>query len=173
MRVQLLASLTALVALVVTAGAGAASMPGGGTIHIFVTPGQNQGQGTILLAGAIGDYGRTTGTNKAGIGTAVLHKGTFKVDLSEISKKANNAPPTLVDKTTCSFIFTVSGPVKIMDGTGLYKGISGTATLNETFAGVGPLYKSGAKKGQCNTSNNANPIASWGSVTGTGKVTFG
>jgi len=44
--------------------------------------------------------------------------------------------------------------------------------LTETFAGYGPLYKTGAHKGQCNTSNNATPTAQWGSVTGVGTVTF-
>jgi hypothetical protein len=172
-RHQLLVLMTALVALILAVDSSAAPVPGGGTIHVFVTPGKSQGQGTILVAGAIGDYGRTTGANKDGIGTAILHKGTFKVDLASLNKKSNNAPPTLDNSKTCSYIFTVSGPVKIMDGTGLYKGINGTVTINETFAGIGPLYKSGAKKGQCNTSNSANPIAQWGSVTGSGKVTFG
>jgi hypothetical protein len=152
--------------------AAAAPTTDGGTIHLFVTPGQHQGEGTILIAGAIGDYGRTTGLNKKGIGTAVLRKGTFKVDLSIVNKRSNSAAPTLVDKATCSFIFTVSGPVKIMDGTGLYKGISGTVGITETFAGIGPLYKSGAKKGQCNTSNSANPLAQWGEVTGSGTVSY-
>ena len=60
------------------------------------------------------------------------------------------------------------------NGTGLYKGISGTLMVTETFAAYGPFYKTGAHKGQCNTSNNnATPLAQYGSVQGVGTVKFG
>ena len=54
----------------------------------------------------------------------------------------------------------------------MYKGISGTLMLTESFAAYGPFYKTGAHKGQCDTSNNATPLAEWGSVTGEGPVKF-
>jgi len=46
------------------------------------------------------------------------------------------------------------------------RGITGTPHITERFAGIGPRYASGPKKGQCNMSNNAQPIAFWGSITG-------
>jgi hypothetical protein len=159
--------------MVSVAAAVAIAAPKGGKIEIFVTPGKTQGEGTIVVAGAIGDYGTTTKRSKSGIGEAVLHSGTFQVNLAAISKKLNNANPTLFNTKTCSYVFGATAPVKILNGTGLYKGISGTLMLTETFAGYGPFYASGAHKGKCNTSNNAVPLAQWGSVTGIGTVTFG
>ena len=54
----------------------------------------------------------------------------------------------------------------------LYAGITGTIQITEKFAGIGARYTSGAKKGQCNMSNSAQPLAFYGSITGTGKVSF-
>jgi hypothetical protein len=162
----------ALAAVVSVSAAGAATMPPGGAIRIFVTPSPSGTGGTIIVAGAIGDYGHTSPVKK-GIGEAILKKGTFDVNLSILQRRLNNAPPTLENRATCSFVFAATGPVMIADGTGLYKGIKGTATITESFAGIGPRYASGPKKGQCNMSNNANPIAQWASVTGVGAISFG
>jgi hypothetical protein len=105
-------------------------------------PGNGQGNGPIVVAGAIGDYGKTT-KEKNGIGKAALHKGTFEANLAAISKKRNNAKPTVANTTTCSFVFTAIAPVKLFNGTGMYKGISGTVMLTETFAGHESFYKTG------------------------------
>ena len=75
--------------------------------------------------------------------------------------------------TTCSVVFGGAGPITLFDGTGAYAGITGTLHMTERFAGIGARYTSGAKKGQCNMSNNAAPVAFYGSITGTGKVSFG
>jgi hypothetical protein len=61
--------------------------------------------------------------------------------------------------------------VKFFNGTGLYKGISGTANITVTFGGVAPRYKSGQKKGQC-MQNYGNPQAQFGFVTGQGTIGF-
>lgn len=172
MRVAVCVLLAGVGGLLVGAGASGAGMPTGGQVRIFVVPGNGQGNGTIVVAGAIGDYGKTT-KEKNGIGKALLHKGTFEVNLSAITKKLNSAKPMIENATTCSFVFGATAPAKVFNGTGMYKGISGTLMLTETFAGYGPFYKTGAHKGQCNTSNNATPLAQWGSVTGAGAVKFG
>ena len=154
-------------------GAFGAGMPTGGTVRIFVVPGLQQGEGTVVIAGAIGDYGKTHKINKKRIiGEMVLQKGTIQVNLSAIQKKLNSTKPTINNTTTCSFVFGATAPVTLFNGTGLYKGISGTLMLTETFAGYGPFYKTGAHKGQCNTSNNATPLAQYGSVQGVGTVKF-
>src|SRR5579872_6411978 len=77
------------------AGASGAGMPIGGAVRIFVVPGQNQGQGTIVLAGAIGDYGKTTKANKQGIGEMLLKNGTIHVNLAAIEKLLNSSKPIL------------------------------------------------------------------------------
>lgn len=41
-----------------------------------------------------------------------------------------------------------------------------------TFAFVLPTFTSGAKKGQCNESNSAQPLAQYSSITGMGMVRF-
>jgi hypothetical protein len=63
------------------------------------------------------------------------------------------------------------GQVTFLNGTGLYKGVSGTANVTVTFGGVGSRYKSGPKKGQCKQ-GEPSPSASFGFVTGQGTVSF-
>jgi hypothetical protein len=60
----------------------ASKTPAGGPIQLFVTPGQNQGNGKILITGAVGDYGSSSPTESSGdkkIGVATLQKGTIKI----------------------------------------------------------------------------------------------
>lgn len=153
---------------------GAATAPTGGKIEGFLTPSGNGSGGPIVFAGAIGDYGRTHGTKPNGNSTVTLQKGDFTVNLKALDTKVNNAPPTLVNNSTCSFAFSGSGPVTIVpgSGTGKYAGISGTLKVTETFVGVGTRYKSGPKKGKCNESNNAPVLKSAGGVIITGSVSF-
>jgi hypothetical protein len=158
----------------------ATSTPTGGKVELWVTPGATQGNGTIIITGAIGDYGKTTGQhnengtpNKNGTyGTAQLQKGTFEIDLANVGKAINNASPTVNSTTTCSYVVTATASAAVSNGTGAYKGISGTVEITETFAAISPRLTSGKDKGQCNESNSANPVAQWGSVTGIGTVSF-
>jgi hypothetical protein len=163
------------------ASAAAPTPPAGGVVEVYVTPPAsfNGAVFKIVVIGAIGDYGTATSIDKDGKvdsnGNYVkirLKKGTFEVNSVALNKKTNNAPPTLVNRTTCSYGFGASGPVTLFNGTGLYTGISGTLRITQTFAAVGPPYKSGPKKGQCNMSNNAQPAAIYGSITGKGIVKF-
>ncbi len=158
--------------------AAAATTPAAGKIEIYVT-GINSARQPILIAGSIGDYGTATSETKAGKvdenGNYVhvaLKKGTFLVDATKLNNN-NNGRPLVVDKATCSYAFRVSAPITISDGTGAYKGISGTANMTVIFGGVGPYYTSGAKKGRCNQSKNATPSDQYLSITGTGTVKFG
>jgi hypothetical protein len=155
--------------------------PAGGVIEVFVTPppGFSGAVFKIVVVGAIGDYGTATTIDKDGKvdsnGNYVkirLKKGTFEVNSVVLNKKTNNAPPTLVNRSTCSFAFGGSGPVTLFNGTGLYAGISGTIRITQTFAAVGPPYKTGPKAGKCNMGENAQPIAFYGAITGKGAVKF-
>lgn len=154
----------------------AATTPVGGKIQIYVT-GIPSARQPILIAGAIGDYGTATSETKAGKVDAngnyvhiALKNGTFLVDATKLN--ASKGKLLLQNKATCSFVFRLAGPITISDGTGSYKGISGSARMTITFGGVGPFYATGAKKGQCNQSKNANPSGQYTSITGTGAVKF-
>jgi hypothetical protein len=152
--------------------------PAGGPIRVFVTPGSGAA-GTILITGAIGDYGKTITTDQNGNADSngnyarnVLKKGSFLADLTALNAAANSQQPTL-NTDTCSGFFSVRGPVTLSKGTGAYKGISGTLQVTETFAFVFPRYTGGARKGQCTMGQDAEPAAQYGSVTGSGTVSFG
>jgi hypothetical protein len=179
MHIAKLALGVALFASHLGSGAARAATPAGGTVHLFATPSMtNNGTGTIVIIGAIGDFGTFVSTNKNGTvnpnGDYVkmtLKKGTLEVDSTTLNAAANKLQPTFYP-ATCSAYLTVSDPVRLFNGTGLYKGIAGTVKITETFAAILPRYTSGAKKGQCNGSSNAQPVAQYGSITGSGTVSF-
>ncbi len=165
-------------ALFAVSAASGAGMPAGGPVSIFVTPSPDGIHGPIVITGAIGDHGQTTSIDKNGKPDAngnfvriTLKKGTFEVNATALNAKTDHAQPT-VNKTTCTFEFTGTGPVTLFNGTGLYEGISGTLRITVTFAGVGPVYGTGTHKGQCNFSNNAPLVAQYASIMGKGAVKF-
>ncbi len=146
-------------------------------MKVFATPGNGAG-GTILITGAIGDYGKTLSIDKngktdsnGGYVRITLHKGTFEINSTALNAKANKAQPAVFE-ATCSAQFFVTGRVTLFNGTRLYKGLTGTVNITETYAVIFPLYKSGKNKGQCNLSNNAQPLGQYSSITGTGRVSF-
>jgi hypothetical protein len=163
-----------------SSAAARAAAPAGGPIRVFVTPDLAPGSpnGTIVITGAIGDYGTTLNIDKNGKTDAngnyvkiILKKGAFEVDSTKLNALANKMQPTM-NAATCSASGTVVGPVTLFGGTGQYAGISGTIKITETFAFIGPTYTTGAKKGQCNMSNNSQPLAEYGAIIGTGTVKF-
>jgi hypothetical protein len=156
-----------------------AMSPAGGPIEIFVRVGEGTG-GSIVIAGAIGDYGKvlTVGANgKANPNghfvDVALRKGTFKVNKTALDNASNSAKATVESAATCSYGFSATGAITLSDGTGAYAGISGTVTTTLTFGGVGPIYASGPKKGTCNMSNSAQPLAQFATAVGRGSVKFG
>jgi hypothetical protein len=159
-------------------GSIASSTPAGGSVQIYA-PQSDSLHGTIVITGAIGDYGKTLTINSSGKAAAngnyvkiTLHKGTFEINSATFNAMAQNVQPT-VNQATCSAAATVAGPVTLFDGTGLYQGISGTVNITGTFGFIGPVFKSGKSKGQCNMSNNAQPISQYTLITGSGTVSFG
>jgi hypothetical protein len=178
-----LATITLGAAILVTQLFGGASVFGagpmtGGMVHVFVTP-SNGGANDILITGAIGDSGKSVNIDKGGkpnpngnFGRVTLKHGTFEVDLTKLQAAQNNGQPT-VNPMNCSGIFSVTEPVTFFGGTGAYKGIAGTVQITSEFGFILPKYTSGTKKGQCNESDNAEPVAQSASITGSGMVTFG
>lgn len=101
-----------------------------------------------------------------------LKKGGFEVNLTTINAAGNAVQPKITT-TTCTAYASVSAPITLFNGTGLYAGITGTVKLNETYAIIMPKYASGAKLGQCNMSDNAQPVAQYVAIMGSGTVSFG
>jgi hypothetical protein len=171
-------ALAALAMVGVLVGPAAAAAPADGPIEMWASAGNNGSQ-HVVFVGAIGDYGTAVNANKNGKpnpnGNYVrvkLQKGTFMIDVTAMNKAANSSQdPQVGSHATCSAAFTATAPVTFLNGTRLYKGISGTANLTLTFGGVGSRYKSGPKKGQCKQ-GDASPRASFGYVTGQGTVSF-
>jgi hypothetical protein len=184
-RLQLLAAGGALLAgstlallAIGTGGVVAATVPPeGGPIAVMATVGSSP-SGKIVVAGAIGDWGTALTIDKKGKpdenGSYVkvtLRKGSFEIDSTALNMKTANPRPQVASDTTCSVFASGSAPVTFFNGTGLYKGITGTAHVTLTFTGVGRRYPSGPKKGQCNHSDTQ-PLTMLGAVIGRGSVQF-
>jgi hypothetical protein len=169
--------LSALLTGLLSGGAPAfGQTPSGGTIQLWGTP-NNSGGGPVVLTGAIGDSGKSANANSSGVpgkkGTyelLTLKKGKILLNTTQLDKNANgnNVQPTTFSSTTCSGTFVVTDPVPVVSGTKAYSGIGGTVNVTVTFAIVLPLTN-----GKCNTNTNANPIAMYGSISGSGTVSFG
>ena len=179
---MLIASGLAVLAMVATsfvAGPETAATTKGGVIYFDVTP-NNSATYPIVITGAFADYGTATTINQNGTVDAngnfvkiALKQGGFEVNSTTLNKKASSTPPTFNSTTNCSYSFNVSGPISLSNGTGAYKGISGTLSMTESFSAILPRYTSGKHKGQCNEGNSVTPVASGGIISGSGKVSFG
>jgi hypothetical protein len=184
MRVAIAAIRVAVLGSVFLGGspAIAAAVPStlaGGSVKLFATP-SNGLHSTILMTGAIGGYGNALAIDKNGRADphgnyvkVTLHKGGFEINSTALNAKTNNlGNQTPINKATCSMAASVSAPVTLLDGTGLYSGITGTLHVTITEAFILPVYASGKNKGQCNESQNAQPVAAYGSIIGSGTVSF-
>jgi hypothetical protein len=168
----------ALVVAGLLVGSGTAATPAGGQVELWGAAGGNSNSQRVVFVGAIGDYGTATNVNKNGKpnpnGNFVkikLRKGAFMLDATSVNKSINSGTPQVESHATCSAAFSGTGVATFMNGTGQYKGISGTANVTVTFGGVGDRYKSGPKKGQCKQGDSS-PRASFGFVAGQGTVSF-
>jgi hypothetical protein len=165
------------VAGVLVSGAPGAA-PSGGTIALFASVG-NSSTGKIVVAGAIGDWGTAVSIDKNGrrdengnYVKVTLRKGSFEIDSTALNKATASPRPQVASDKTCSISTSGSAPVTLFNGTGAYKGISGTLKLTLSFAGVGRRSQSGPNKGKCLHSDTEPPLAMLGSVTGRGTIHF-
>jgi len=161
------------VALLSAPSAGAASR--GGVIYAYGTPALSGPDGTIVIAGAVGDYGPTIKVDRAGhtdptgtFGKLVLQRGTIMINNTALQRAIQaGSRHAHLNPATCSLHGTISAPSKIVSGTGAYAHITGTIKVTFTMAElVGRLAGGG-----CNT--KAGPIAVYASIFGTGTVRFG
>jgi hypothetical protein len=174
----LLAAAVTLATAAAVSASPRASTPNGGPIALFATVG-NGPSGKIVVAGAIGDWGTAVSIDKNGrrdehgnYVKVTLRKGSFEIDSTALNKATASPRPQVASDKTCSISTSGSAPVTLFNGTGLYKGISGTLKVTLSFAGVGRRYQSGPNKGQCLHSDTEPPLAMLGSVTGRGTIHF-
>jgi len=151
-----------------------ASATSNGIIHFYSDQSNDitGATGPIVITGVIGDYGTATSIDKNGTVNVngnyekvVLKKGTFIINSVALDKSTSNAQPT-INSSNCSVSESASGSVSLFDGTGAYAGIKGTLSVEVTFAGIIPT----SKNGKCN--GNAQPLGVFGTITGSGPVTF-
>ena len=119
----------------------------------------------MVIAGAIGDYGKGTKANAAGqpdpngtYSLAKLHHGSILLNTAPlkraIKRGTQHARP---DLASCSLQGSTSATVPIVSGTGQYAGITGNIRAEFTFAEIAGRHTNGAKKGTCNL--DAGPVA--------------
>ena len=147
--------------------------PKGGAIKVFVVN-SSETKGTITITGAIGDYGTVLSTDKNGkldpngaFQRARLKHGGLVIDTSGLDKRFAHLRPNF-NPDNCSASFSVTGPTKIVSGTGAYAGATGNVKVTVDFAGLTPRTKAG----KCNMANNAPTLGSFNVVTGSGTISF-
>lgn len=87
-----------------------------------------------------------------------------------------NTAPTVVNAAACRFKSTIHATYTV-DGsksTGKFAGATGSGKATVVFEADAPKYTSGSHKGQCNMSNNAQPVAAGalGTFNSTGPLTL-
>ena len=120
---------------------------GGGAVSLLDYTDNDGAKSSVVLTGAIGDYGVATSVNAAGSVDPehksqlmlALHDGSFRMDIASIDKKLVDAfsrfPSNL---STCSGTVVASddAPIVVGTGTGTYAGIRGSFRLTVTIAEV-------------------------------------
>ena len=155
-------------AALIAAGAvvnASADSPASGPIHLFSYPKGNGNTGTVVIAGAIGDYGSYAAAGDGKYVKVTLSQGSFEFDAKNLNDKHKAAY-----KATCSAIFTGTGSASVLNGTGLYAGIKGTIEVTQTHVLVASRNTTGKLKGQCDKVGNH--VHHYDSVSATGNVSF-
>jgi hypothetical protein len=88
---------------------------------------------------------------------------TFTTSAGKLAVVVTASPSTSqsINVKACGFSFTTYVVFAAVgsQSTGRFAGVSGPGAVQVYFAGYGPRYKSGPKKGQCNTSPSAPELA--------------
>lgn len=115
-----------------------------GNVHLTAYADNDGPTSTVILSGAVGDYGRARSVNPDGSVNnehtgqleLTLAHGTFRLDIAPLGKAFVASVAHLpVDAKTCSGTVSATRPVGVVagSGTGSYKGIHGTFTLTATL----------------------------------------
>lgn len=175
-RIKVAVAAFGLLAASAGAVATAEASSSGGKLYVFVS-GNSFNTQKVLLAGAIGDYGSGISVTASGkpsqngnFERLRLHRGSILVDSTKFNAAGNHPRTIVMSSSTCTAVFSWTGPVTIVSGTGAYAGISGRLNMKGTFAGITPRNKSGKHKGQCTPGNSVQPLALSLSITGSGNI---
>lgn len=144
----------------------------GGKIKIFVAS-PDAVKSRVVVVGAIGDYGTAVSQDKNGkpningvFEKFTLKQGGFTIDATVLNKTLGKLKPK-VNPATCSVEFAGSGPGTVINGDGLYAGISGTLTIHFDLVWITPR-----KHGKCVLNESTKPVASYDTVSASGTVRF-
>ena len=170
-RHGLLVALAASTLLGVGVSASSATTPAGGSFKVWATP-TTAGARSLVIAGAIGDYGSAVTIDQNGTTDAkgnyshvLLQKGTFRINLTAFNKAAGKASFP-INKANCSSEGSITAPASVSNGTGLYKGISGNVHLTLTLVWIVPRNSDN----KCDGTKKALFHSEY--LTGTGTVSF-
>ena len=149
-RLGPLVMLAAFVLLVADVEGASASTRAGGSLKFWATP-TTSGADSLVITGAIGDYGTSLNIDQNGKTNAkgsyaqiTLHKGTFRIDQTALGTAADKASFP-IDKATCSSEGSITASAPVSSGTGLYKSISGKVRITLTLVWI----VSRASSGKC------------------------
>ena len=180
LKIQNKSSIAGLLALLTFSQAAPASAATTGVVIVSVNQTFTAPLGTVVVTGAIGDYGTIQGSDllgkpsKASPSPAALiklKKGTIIVDATNMNNATNTSP--LLQQTTCSFSISATAvPWPIIFGTGAYKNIKGSLTTTINLGGITPRVTKGANKGKCDFSNKYPPVASFFNALASGSITY-
>ena len=160
MRRIILVGAAATVATSLAISGAAAAAPTTKTEHFSFVSTATGGSGNSYSAIATGAFtAGGTANLPSGKGTLKFPGGTIKV-----AAKAGHAKNNFNAKT-CLGTSVQPGTFKIISGTGVYAGITGSGKYTASFTEVGPIVA-----GKC--SMNGNPVAAQGSIRASGPVTL-
>ena len=160
-----LAAACAAVALLLAPGSAAAA-PRGGVIDYYESSVAN-GSGTVVVSGAIDDYGvdHAGALGGGSVNQIVLKRGSFAVAIAALGR----AVVFSVDRRSCVYRESGHGTVRVLDGTGAYAGIRGSLAITVSGRGVLPRLAGGG----CNRTRSGVPLVAVSSAQGSGTVSFG
>jgi len=115
--------------------------PANGDVHISEYSNGDGAGSSVIITGAIGDFGESISVNTNGAinlehnsqATLALSQGSFRLDVSGLDKNIVDAFTRFKpNPQTCSGHITASGKASIVpgSGTGAYKGVSGSFDLS-------------------------------------------
>jgi hypothetical protein len=114
----------------------------GGRVHLTGYTDNDSATSSVILTGAVGDFGSGTLNQRTGKFVLQLSRGSFSIQFADLDAKFLAVLRRLpVNQSTCSASAQVSGtaPIVVGTGTGSYTQITGafslTLTLDEVFHG--------------------------------------
>ena len=124
--------------------------------HLRQTCDSEQSCHPLVLAGT-GEYSRVFAPT--GPAPKKGQRYTFKTSSGKLRVRITAAPTTTqhISLKSCHFSYAINLVFSVVGSksTGSFARTSGPGAVEVYYAGYGPRYKSGPKKGQCNTSPNA------------------